>query len=95
MSCSLTNGVHHSKTTPVITTDIDADTDGDAADDVSEPPASHLAPQRAELVEPAESTIEMSGDYYPPPPPPLPLHDDSLSPVLESQLLTPKKDARY
>ena len=98
----LTNGgVHHSVTTPIISTDLDAD--DDEVDEVPDPVTthhptnqspslSHMATQKAELVEEMESTIEMSGDYYPPPPPPLPLHEESLSPSLE--FLTPRKD-RY
>ena len=35
------------------------------------------APQKAALVEVKESTIEMSGDHYPPPPPPMPLDEST------------------
>ena len=78
------NGHSHSETTPVITTDVDA-----VEDDYN--------PQRtstqADIVEVQDSTIELSGDYYPPPPPPLPIsHDLSLSPG--SGHSTPRKDMR-
>ncbi|WAR27779.1 FARP1-like protein [Mya arenaria] len=86
-NAGLMNG-HHSKTTPIITTDIDAEEDelpiiqyfSIISTDTSAPVTQNApVPQRAELVEVKESTIEMSGDYYPPPPPPLPLeHDTSL-----------------
>ncbi|XP_052782396.1 FERM, ARHGEF and pleckstrin domain-containing protein 2-like isoform X2 [Mya arenaria] len=96
-NAGLMNG-HHSKTTPIITTDIDAEEDEvyshevldvenvdiknetNSNQDTSAPVTQNApVPQRAELVEVKESTIEMSGDYYPPPPPPLPLeHDTSL-----------------
>ncbi|KAL4220005.1 FERM [Mactra antiquata] len=83
----LMNG-HHSRTEPVITTDVD-DYDRDlpiqATDD--------YVSRKAELVETEEATIEMSGDYYPPPPPPLPIsHDLSLSPGSVNS--TPRKDMR-
>lgn len=82
----LMNGHHHSQTTPVITTDVDAVDDTDDENFKSS--------TQAEIVEVKESTIEMSGDYYPPPPPPLLVsHDLSLSPV--SGHSTPRKDMRY
>lgn len=91
-SDGLLNG-HHSQTTPVITTDVDAlEADDDHYSAAQEVSFSAQSP-RAEIVEVKESTIELSGDYYPPPPPPLQMsHDLSLTPGSANS--TPRKDTR-
>ncbi|XP_053403070.1 FERM, ARHGEF and pleckstrin domain-containing protein 1-like [Mercenaria mercenaria] len=79
----MVNGHAHSLTTPEITTDVDAVNDDDT----------QRTSTQAEIVEVEDSTIELSGDYYPPPPPPLPIsHELSLSPG--SNHSTPRKDMR-